>query len=102
MVFHFSTLSLEIEGSHLSKKVRETISVTDQCMPSLFLFMALSCDEKAVLKKPVYLTLGGDIFGRRNKFSVSNLDCSMDFEVLEGWKKLVETCRIHVHHSWYL
>ena len=46
----FSTFFVEMEGFHLSKKVRETISVTDQRLPSLFLFMALSYDEKTVLK----------------------------------------------------
>ena len=40
----------EIEGSHLSKKVRETISVPGKGMPSLFVFMAPSYDETTVFK----------------------------------------------------
>ena len=47
----FAPFFLEIEGSHLSKKVRETISMTDQCLPSLFLLMAPSYVEKTVFKK---------------------------------------------------
>ena len=43
--------SLEIEGSHLSKKVRETISMTDQCLPSLFIFMVPSYVGKGVFEK---------------------------------------------------
>ena len=41
----FNSSFLEFDGSHLSKKIRETISVTDQRMPSLILFMVPSYDE---------------------------------------------------------
>ena len=42
---------IEIGGSHLSKQVREAISCTNQCMPSLFLFMVPSYDEKTVFER---------------------------------------------------
>ena len=38
----FDLFSPEIGGSHLSKKVRETISMTEQCLPSQFLSVAPS------------------------------------------------------------
>ena len=41
----------EIGGSNLSKKVRETISITEQCLPSLFLSVAPSYVEKTIFKK---------------------------------------------------
>ena len=59
---HFFSLSLETEGSHLSKQVREAISCTNQGITSLVLGVGPSYDEKDVFQ---YQTLGGDIFGRR-------------------------------------
>ena len=47
----FERFVLEIGGSHLSKKVQETISMTEQCLPSLFLAVAPSYVERTVLKK---------------------------------------------------
>mgnify|MGYP006907218720 CR=1 FL=1 len=49
--FFSSHFFIEIGGSHLSKQVREAISCTNQCMPSLYLFMVPSYDEKTVFKK---------------------------------------------------
>ena len=32
----------------------------------------------------------------------NNLNCLLDFDVLEAWKKVPEPLSIHVHHSWCL
>jgi len=62
--FSFPMLFPRIEGFHLYKKVGETSSYTGKGMPSLFLFILLTYDEKTVLNKSQYLTSGGDTYGR--------------------------------------
>ena len=47
----FSPLFPDIEGSHLSKKVREMISMTQQCLSSLFLSVAPSYVENNAFEK---------------------------------------------------
>ena len=51
LVVWFLTVLFEIEGVHLSKNVWETISMTNQCLPSLFFARVPSNVETTVFNK---------------------------------------------------
>ena len=64
---------VHFEGSEVSKKVREMISMTDQCMPSLFLSVAPGYVENTVSKNTNLTTTKATTIQFERK---ENVNCS--------------------------